>query len=145
MSHLVQVKNIGDPMNPFLKATVSIALAISLSACAGTAPEADKSVDEILAEKNLKIVEEVRQLINFNIRGWQYVNLQNVVLEDGPSKKYLVELNNPCRNLDYAQRIAFTSFGRVVSKNEKLIVTDGPGHVENCFMKAFYLLEKIEK
>lgn len=128
-----------------LKAVLSIAFAISLSACAGTAPEAEKSVDEILAEKNLKIVEPVKQLINFNIRGWQYVNLQNVVLEDGPSKKYLVELNNPCRNLDFAQRIAFTSFGRVVSKNDKLIVTDGPGHVENCFMKAFYLLEKIKK
>lgn len=132
-------------MTSFLKAVLSVAFAISLSACAGTAPEADKSVDEILAEKNLKIVEPVKQLINFNIRGWQYVNLQNVVLEDGPSKKYLVELNNPCRNLQFAQRIAFTSFGRVVSRNEKLIVTDGPGHVENCFMKAFYLLEKIEK
>ncbi len=131
-------------MNFFLQATVSIALAISLAACAGSTPKAEKSVDEILAEKNLRIVEPVKQLINFNIRGWQYVNLQNVVLEDGPSKKYLVELNTPCRNLDYAQRIAFTSFGRVVSKNDKLIVSDGPGHVENCFMKAFYLLEKIE-
>lgn len=145
MNHLVQVKNIGVPMNSFLKTTVSIAIAFSLSACAGTAPEAKKSVDEILAEKNLRIAEPVKQLINFNIRGWQYVNLQNVVLQDGPSKIYLVELNAPCRNLDYAQEIAFTSFGRVISKNEKLIVTDGPGHAQNCFMKAFYLLEKIDK
>lgn len=131
-------------MKPFLKAVLSIALAISLSSCAGTDPKAEKTVDEILAEKSLKIVEQVDKLINFNIHGWEYVNTRNVVLIDGPSKKYLVELNVPCRNLDYAQAIAFTSFGRVVSKNEKLIVTDGPGHAESCFMKAFYRLEKIK-
>lgn len=119
-------------------------LVLTLSTCAGTSPKTEKSVDEILTEKNLKIVEEVDKLINFNIHGWEYVNIRNVVLIDGPSKKYLVELNGPCRNLDYAQAIAFTSFGRVVSKNEKLIVRDGPGHAESCFMKAFYRLEKIK-
>lgn len=131
-------------MIQFLKTMLVAGLVLTLTACAGTAPKTEKSVDEILTEKNLEIVEEVDKLINFNIHGWEYVNTRNVVLIDGPSKKYLVELNTPCRNLDYAQRIAFTSFGRVVSKNDKLIVTDGPGHVENCFMKAFYLLKKTE-
>jgi len=128
-----------------LKNALLLGLILSLSACAGSPPEAEKTVDEILADKGLRIVEPVDKLVGFNIHGWQSVNNQNVVLVDGPSKNYLVELNMPCRNLDYAQTIAFTSFGRTVSRNDKLIVTDGPGHAEHCFMKAFYRLEKIKK
>ena len=64
---------------------------------------------------------------------------------DGPSRHYLVELNAPCYNLQFAQRIAFTSFGRTLRNTDFIAVTDGPGTVERCFMKTFYTLEKIEK
>lgn len=116
------------------------------TACSSTgeAPEAGKSVDEILAEKNLKIVEQLDRLVAFNIHGWLSVNRQNVVLRDGPSKYYLVELNAPCPTLDFAQKIGFTSFGRVVSKNDFILVTDMPGSVERCSIQKFFKLEKIE-
>ena len=123
--------------------TVLLAL---LSACSGSgeAPEASQSVDEILAGKYLRIVEEIKQLVAFNVHGWLYVNRKNVVLRDGPNKYYLVELNAPCRNLEFAQQIGFTSFGRVVHKNEFIVVSDTPGRVERCSILKLFKLEKIE-
>lgn len=130
-------------MNTILKSIVIPSLVALLCACAGSPPEPEKTVDQILADKNLEIAEEISQLVAFNVRGWQYVNRQNVILEDGPSKKYLVELNRTCHNLDYAHVIGFTSFGRVVSKSEKLIVRDGSGRADHCLIKTIYRLEKI--
>lgn len=122
-------------------------LVITLAACsgAGEPKESGQSVDEILAGKNLRITEEVDKLVNFNIRTWQYVNRQNVILEDGPRTKYLVELNSKCPNLEFAQLIAFTSYGRMVHKSDYIIVTDAPGHVERCMIRRFYDLEEIPK
>ena len=133
-------------MNVFRHLVFSSLLLAVLSACsgAGEAPEADKSVDEILAGKNLRIVEEIKQLVAFNIHGWLYVNRKNVVLRDGPSKYYLVELNGPCRNLEFAQEIGFTSFGRVVRKNEFIVVSDASAGVERCSIRKLFRLEKIE-
>ena len=133
-------------MTVFRQVFFSALLLAVLSACFGTgeAPEADKSVDEILAGKNLRIVEEIKQLVGFNIHGWFYVNRKNVVLRDGPSKYYLVELNAPCRNLEFAQEIGFTSFGRVVRKNEFIVVSDAPGGAERCSIRKLFKLEKTE-
>jgi hypothetical protein len=120
------------------------ALATFMAGCAGSPPEEGKSVEDLLAEKNLRIVEELNQLVNFNIRGYQYVNRQNVVLQEGVSRNYLVETRAPCPNLEFARTIAFTSTGRVVREYDKLLVRDGPGRVEYCVIKAIYRLEKIE-
>jgi hypothetical protein len=119
-------------------------LAAGLAACAGAPPEEGRSVEELLAEKKLRIVEELNQLVNFNIRGYLYVNRQNVVLQEGASRNYLVETRAPCPNLEFARTIAFTSTGRVVREFDKLLVRDAPGRVESCIIKALYRLEKIE-
>ena len=127
-------------------ATIYLCVLGVLGACSGTgeAPEANKTVDEILAGKNLRIVEEIDKMVAFNVHGWLYVNRKNVVLRDGPSKYYLVELNTPCPNLEFAQAIGFTSFGRVVRKNEFIVVTDTPERVERCSILKLFELEKIE-
>ena len=127
-------------------ATIYLCVFGVLGACSGTgeAPEANKTVDEILAGKNLRIVEEIDKVVAFNVHGWLYVNRKNVVLRDGPSKYYLVELNTPCPNLEFAQAIGFTSFGRVVRKNEFIVVTDTPERVERCSILKLFELEKIE-
>ena len=120
-------------------------LVLLLAACSGTGepPEAGKTVDEILAEQDLKIVQEIDKIVAFNVNDWRYVNRRNVVLRDGPSRYYLVELNTICPNLEFAQAIGFTSFGRIVRKNEFILVTDAPGQVERCLISKFFELEKI--
>ena len=129
------------------KILASLSACIFVVACSGTgkAPEEGKSVEELLAEKNLRIVEELNTLIAFDIHSWIYINRQNVVLRDGPSRHYLVELNAPCYNLQFAQRIAFTSFGRTLRNTDFIAVSDAPGNLERCYMNKFYTLEKIEK
>ena len=130
-------------MNRFKGYVTSLLLAAGLAACAGAPPEEGKSVEQLLAEKNLRIVEELNQLVNFNIRGYQYVNRQHVVLQEGVSRNYLVETRAPCPNLEFARTIAFTSTGRVVREYDKLLVRDGPQRFEYCVIKALYGLEKI--
>ena len=131
-------------MNPIFRTLLIATGAMMLAACAGRAPEEGKSVDELLAEKNLRNVEELRQLTAFNIHSWLYIDLQNVVLRDGPNRHYLIALNNPCQNLRFARDIAFTSFGRTLRNTDYIAVTDAPGNIERCFMKKFYRLEIIE-
>jgi hypothetical protein len=113
-----------------------------LTACAGSPPEAEKTVDEILAQKGLAIAEELDRLTVFNVHSWQYVNDYNVILEEGVSRRYLVELRTHCPETQWAQRIAFTSFGRIVETTDRILVTNGGGHVDRCTMRAFYRLEK---
>ena len=132
-------------MNRFKGYVTSLLLAAGLAACAGAPPEEGKSVEQLLAEKNLRIVEELNQLVNFNIRGYQYVNRQHVVLQEGVSRNYLVETRAPCPNLEFARTIAFTSTGRVVREYDKLLVRDGPQRLEYCVIKALYRLEKMDK
>ena len=125
-------------INIFFIASVSL-----LTACAGAQPEAEKTVDEILAENNLAIVEELDRLTAFNINSWQYVNEQNVILVEGVSRRYLVELRPKCPELQWAQRIGFTSFGRIVQKNsDQILVTNGAGRIDRCTIRTFYSLEK---
>ena len=130
-------------MNRFKGYVTSLLLAAGLAACAGAPPEEGKSVEQLLAEKNLRIVEELNQLVNFNIRGYQYVNRQHVVLQEGVSRNYRVETRAPCPNLEFARTIAFTSTGRVVREYDKLLVRDGPQGFEYCVIKARDGLEKI--
>ena len=129
-----------------MKSFITLSLAVftlSLTACAGAQPEAEKTVDEILAEKNLAIVEELDRLTAFNINSWQYVNEQNVILVEGVSRRYLVELRPKCPELQWAQRIGFTSFGRIVQKNsDQILVTNGAGRIDRCTIRTFYSLEK---
>ena len=132
-------------MNRFQGYVTSLLLAAGLAACAGAPPEEGKSVEQLLAEKNLRIVEELNQLVNFNIRGYQYVNRQHVVLQEGVSRNYLVETRAPCPNLEFARTIAFTSTGRVVREYDKLLIHNGPQRFEYCVIKALYRLEKINK
>ena len=117
-------------MNSVIRTLVIALGATALAACAVKAPEEGKTVDELLAEKDLRIVEEIRQLTAFNIHSWIYIDRQNVVLRDGPSKHYLVALNRPCDNLRFARNVAFTSFGRTLRTSDYLIVTDAPGNPE---------------
>ena len=129
------------------KILASLSACIFVVACSGTGkpPEEGKSLEELLAEKNLRIVEEKDQLLAFTISSWMYINRENVVLSDVPSRNYLVTLNAPCYNLQFAQRIAFTSFARTLRNSDFIVVTDGPGNVERCYMKKFYILERMEK
>lgn len=131
-------------MNRPTKFLASVVIAAGLAACAGAPPEQGKSVDQLLADMNLRNAEELNQLTNFNIRGYRYVNRQNVVLQEGVSRNYLVETRAPCPDLEFATTIAFTSTGRVVRKNDKLLLRDAPGRVQYCVIKALYRLEKID-
>ena len=120
----------------------AVACGVLLAACAGAPPEQGKTVDQLLAEKKLRVVEEINQLVNFHIRGFLYVNRENVVLQDG-QRDYLVELSGPCPNLEFANTIAFTSTMRVVRAFDRILVRDAPGRTESCIIKKLYRLEKI--
>jgi len=132
-------------MNAYFRRLIVAGCIAVLAACAGAPPEEGKTVDELLADRGLRVVGEVRQLINFNIRGFLYINRENVVLQDGPSRNYLVTLTAPCPNLGFASTIAFTSTGRVVRAFDKILVRETPERVEQCIIKSIHELEKMEK
>ena len=133
-------------MNSIMKSVLALLFFAALTVCSATRAGEQKPVEEILAERNQKIVEELRYPIAPNVHGWQNVNNRNVVLEDVQSKLYLVELNKSCHVLESATSITLGRPGRRIYKNDSIIVsgeegrrgTRGTGY---CQIKAIYRLE----
>ena len=133
-------------MKQLIDAILAALFVFGLSACAGSgAPTETANPEQILAEKGFTRGKEINQLMNFQIRGWQYVDRQNVILEDGPSRRYLVTLAAPCHPLQNAYSIAFTSKVNTVTRNDRLLVRQAPGHPMTCYIDRLYELEKLAK
>jgi hypothetical protein len=130
-------------MNPIMRSVLVLLIFAALTVYSATRAGEQKSVEEILANSNLIIVEEVKFLPGPYVRGWQKVNKQNVVLEVVQSKLYLVELNKPCDIFESATNVTLGTGGRTVYKNDSIIVRPGKGrrNIGFCQIKAIYRLE----
>ena len=116
----------------------------------GSAAQAQepKQIGQTLAERNQRIVEELRYMTAPIIHGWQDVDEQNVVLEDTNSRLLLVRLNKPCEALNSATSITMGRQGKEVHINDSIQVyrdkkTGGKIKGSYCQISAMYRLERV--
>ncbi len=122
-----------------------IAIFLLVAACAGIAPKTPASLDTLLHERKYVQGEEVRDIKNYRISGWQSLDDQHIIINTGPSMNYLVTLSYPCSEIKFTEVIALTSTIDQVSKFETLLVSDSAGFVRRCPIITIHKLAKIDK
>lgn len=122
-------------------------LAYSLLIACGQTPLRDQSLplDQHLAQLGYRQGEPLREVLIFNINGWEYLDKSHMALRTGPSRAVLVEFTRPCRNLAFSNTIGYSSINGSLSKRDKVVSGDGSGFIEHCLIEEIYRLEKVEK
>lgn len=124
---------------------VAAPLALALTACQGV-PGTDwteRQVEDVLEAMRVTVDEEVDNISNFRLNGWNRVNDRNLVVTAGVHDHYLLQLVEPCFGLEYAFRIAVQSRGINLTRFDDVIVNglhDGP---ERCRIDRIYKLEDM--
>ena len=121
---------------------------ILLSACSSTGePRPALTPEQAAAKKGYEIVKPVKQVRDYTLDGWNYIDKQNLLMHSTPSKKYLLTFKRRCHDLNNQEHITFeTRTGvlmagldaiKVPSRNSSIAVP--------CYIENIYLLKKIEK
>ena len=129
---------------------------VFLTACATTgpaaptsAPKADPHAQRLadsLAKQKLAVSEQkVDQIWQYRIDGYQVVDDRAVIMTNGASEKYLVELSFPCTGLSTSWNIGFTTTTSNLTRFDKLIVPGAFGQPGGCTIDSIMKLEPAEE
>jgi hypothetical protein len=131
-------------MRTYVRTAFAAMCVTLLVACAASPPKEEIPVPVRLMEKGYVIGEKVRRVQNYRLHGWSYVDDRNLIIQSGVSRHYLVLLRSPCRDLDSAITIGFTSTVGALSDRDK-VITRSAGFTDTCFIEGIWALEKINK
>jgi len=128
------------------KMTLSLAaLVCGLSACSAS-PDGELSLDQQLYKKKYTLGKTVDRIENYRISGWNSMDDRHVIIHTSPTRSYLVTLSSPCRNLDTAENLAFSTTVGSLTRHDKLMVrSSAMGYTEQCFIDMLQELNKVER
>lgn len=118
-------------MNPARIACIALALALALCACATSAERLQYKQEELaIYEKHAGApVDHIR---SFRLLGWQPAGDTSILLEARLNEWYWIEVDPPCFDLPYAQKIGFKmTMNTLQSRFDDLLV--GP---EQCRIRS---------
>ncbi len=115
-----------------------------LYACASN-PADSVPLEEKLAKLGYTIGQPVKRINNFQINGWNSVDLKHVVFNFGASRNYLVTLRTSCNGVLNASLISFSTTIGLLTDKDKLLVRDSSRHLSQCYIKTIHELEKNKK
>lgn len=121
------------------------AVTLLLATACAIEPHEPVPLEEKLAKRGYTIGEQVTRIREYRINGWNDVDRQNVIMNVGASKNYLVTVRSPCDGLRSAVNLAFSTTVGDLTDKDKLLVRGTGGHLEHCYIDTIHTLEKIEK
>lgn len=126
------------------KLTLSLlALVGVLSACGGT-PDQELTLDQKLDKRKYTLGKTVDRVQDYRISGWNSMDDRHVIIHTSPTRSYLVTLRSPCRNLDTAETLAFSTTVGSLTRHDKLLVrSSSMGYTEQCFIDMLQELDKV--
>lgn len=101
------------------KPVSGILLLALLTACTTTPLQIDSRYD-------FTEFEQVDYITRSSISGWQAIDSQSLIVETGPSRFYLLILNHPMRDLNYAESIAISATGNRIEAKFDCVEAIGP-------------------
>lgn len=117
-----------------------------LSACSQQALRDETlPLAERLAVLGFRQGEPVKSVWQVDIDGWQYLDKSHMVLGSGPGRSYLVEFSHPCRNLNFSNRIGYSTTVGSLTALDKIVSIDTGGFPEHCLIGEIYRLEKVPR
>jgi hypothetical protein len=120
--------------------------ALLLAAC-GQQSLRDETLplEERLATLGYRQGQPVKSLWYTDIDGWQYLDKSHMVLGTGPGRAYLIEFSYPCRNLNFSNRISYSTTVGALTTLDKIVSIDSGGFPEHCLIGEIYRLEKVPR
>ena len=120
---------------------IILALIVSsmVTACSSTQTmtrqEKNLAYQEYIAEQQLPELDRVR---SFNMRGWQLLTENYLIVSASQRKQYLLELKGFCPDLDYAQGILLkqTNGSSLTTRFDSVAALKAPGI--KCFIKRIH-------
>lgn len=88
--------------------------------------------------------ETVDYIQNYRVDAWNYLDDKHIMIYTGPSSRALITLLTSCYELSSAERIAFTSTTRKLTKFDKVIVRGAGGIKRDCQISEIQELKKIK-
>ena len=121
-----------------------VSLLLLVGACANN-PADPVPLDEKLAQLGFVIGQPVKRINNYQINGWNSVDMKHVIMNFGASRNYLLTLRTSCDDVLGAELLFFSTTVGFLSDKDKLLVRDGGQHLSHCFIKTINELEKIKR
>ncbi|HUH37575.1 MAG TPA: DUF6491 family protein [Spongiibacteraceae bacterium] len=122
--------------------TVLVSLNLALAACVSTGEHA--SLEQRLSDRGYRQGEAVRDIQNYRLNGWNHLDSKHIIIDTGPSRRYLVSLRVPCHELSAVETIGFTNTAGQLTKFDSIRLKDSAGIRRECPIDAIYTLEKTE-
>ncbi|WP_339673612.1 DUF6491 family protein [Dasania marina] len=118
-----------------------------VSACSTTPPLLALSPEQAAAKRGYAIVKAVKQVQDYRLSGWSYIDQQNLVMYSSPKRHYLLTLKQRCHDLRSIDNIALdTRTGVLMAGLDAIKILPRHGVVlQPCYIEGIYLLEKIKQ
>lgn len=113
---------------------------LMLSACAGgplNLAEKYKDLDNQL--------EEVSNIFRFNLKSWEAVDRQSLILQTGPDNYYLILLRRPANDLMFTETIAVSHTGDMVRPGYDRVTVFGISQTEDYIIHKIFKLKDREE
>lgn len=115
-----------------------------LTACAGIPETPPPSLSEQLLKLGFRQGGAVATVPGFSLSGWNYINEEHIVVDNGPGSDYLLTFSFPCRDLAWMDRIGYTTTAGTFGRMDK-IVGRHMGMPVNCPVAEIHKLERVER
>lgn len=129
-------------MRKLLYSTVLAGLSLALAACVSTSEQ--PSLEQRLSDRGYRQGEAIRDIQNYRLNGWNYLDSKHLIIDTGPSQRYLVSLRIPCHELSTVETIGFTNTAGQLTKFDSILLRDSAGIRRDCPIDNIYKLEKTE-
>ena len=119
-----------------------------LSGCTSTSqPKTPLTPEQAAAKKGYEIVKPVKQVRDYMLDGWNYIDKQNLLMHSTPSKSYLLTFKRRCHDLNNQEHIAFeTRTGVLMAGLDAIKVPPQRGGIAvPCYIDQIFLLKKAAK
>ncbi|THF66171.1 hypothetical protein E6C76_04750 [Pseudothauera nasutitermitis] len=117
-----------------------------LSACASVdkAPEPETDWRQTLEKRGYRQGEAVRMVPSFSLSGWNYIDEYHIQVDDGPGRDYLITFSIPCRELQWVERIGYTTSAGTFGVMERILARH-VGQPVSCPVSELHRLERVER
>ncbi|GAB3370122.1 DUF6491 family protein [Spongiibacter taiwanensis] len=120
--------------------SLGLMAALILTGC--TSPGEPATLEEKLAKHGFAQGEAIREVKNYRIDGWNYLDTEHLIFSAGPSGDYMVTLSQSCTDLRSAEDIAFTSTNNNLTAFESVVVATPTGR-RRCPIESLHTLSKL--
>lgn len=142
MNTLNMIKRLSFKNRPIAKTLFSTLALLSIFTSSITSAALDQTeIDDIVSDLGYTNATPIEKIYNPRVNGFNTVNSDSIVLNAGPMQRYLVTFTTHCYDVEFSQKIGFTTTLSQLTKFDNIIVSNRGTGREVCPIQDIYKLE----